>query len=359
MTGRCEGDSGGVAIGARVSFTGEMAFVTLMLMLSAATVAGTAQAAHGDAAAMRQALGPATRAVLERALGQPGPDQLRALEELPRQSDWQAVVDLLVEEIRTSPGESHNDRALAIEFIARQRLDDIRIDVGPLIDILGTPSWTNQQKGAQALAALSRRREIFTGRDRDAVRALVRLTTSQRGRVVDAALDALTHLTGQSFGRDPEAWAAWVERAWGERVHLDDAVYEVLAVIRRRPAAGGALEFSLNEGAWTTDSLALEPAFRQLAESAAARGVPVSTVLIVPEIGFDEKTILAQVEPLRPLFRKVQPEELTFSPETDVFYAPWTPARCARLRWAGGTRWVISVARRSTPSARSRSRMPP
>ena len=190
-----------------------------------------------------------------------------------------------------------------------------------MIALLGTRSWTNQQKAAQAIAALAPRADLFAGRERDAVRALVPLTTSQRGRVVDAALASLRRLTGQSFGRDPAAWAAWLEAAWSERVTLAGSVYEVLAVIRRRDADRDGQEFSLNGGAWAPAEALIAP-YRELQGQAAESNMPVEAVVVVKEISLDEATLLAQIDPLRPLFREVQPKELTFSPETDVFHPP-------------------------------------
>lgn len=289
-------------------------------MAIALTVASVGLTAAQRTDAARDALLPATRALLDRALGQPGPAQLDAMKALGDQPDWQAVVDLTMTAIAATPGESHNDHALIVEHIARQRIDEIRIDIAPLLRLLETRSWTNQQKAAQALAVLADRRDLFEGREGEAAGALVPLTTSQRGRVVDAALEGLERLTGRTFGRDPRAWAAWLEATWGARVNLTGAVYEVLAVIRRREGTNG-LEFSLNGGPWSSAEALVAP-YQALQRRAADAGISLGTVIIVPEIAFDESTLLAQVDPLRPLFRVVQPKELTFSPESDVFYPP-------------------------------------
>jgi hypothetical protein len=243
--------------------------------------------------------------------------------ELPMRSDWQGVVDLLIEEIRRNPRGPHNNRCLLLEAIVRKHSGEVRMDVLPVIQVLASRSPTNQQKAAQILAAAAERKDLFRGHEQEAARALIPLTASQRGRVVRPALETLHRLTGQSFGRVPEAWSKWFKETYDERVDLSSAVYELLAVVRRD--ASGRETFTL-DGKPAGGLPELTAALREFRVRAEGLGLKPSVALITQgDISQDvaRGLVPAEVEKLFGILDSLGIKSLNAAPATDEFYPPW------------------------------------
>lgn len=173
---------------------------------------------------------------------------LGTMNKLKDRPDWQQVIDLLTAEVRANPQGENNNRCLIIEWLVREHVQKVQIDVSPYIQVLRTKRPFEQQKAAQVIAAVAQRKDLVKGKELDAIRALIPLTASQRGRVVAGALEALHRLTGQTeLGRDPEAWRRWFKAAYQEDLRLDEAVYEILAVIKVKSSDQGGLSYVVNE----------------------------------------------------------------------------------------------------------------
>lgn len=272
----------------------------------------------------RLALSPETAKLLDAALMV---GDTRAVEEamarLPDRPDWQAVIDVLVADMRRAPDASHNNRSLLLEAIVSRHLPEARLDVAPLIAAIRTRSWTNQQKTAQVLAAAAERPELFRWHEQPAIAALIPLTASQRSRVVQAALATLHRLTDQRLGRQPSEWVAWYEAKYGEKLDLTGSVYELVTTVRRVEERE-----AFKVGETLVEGLGgLQAEARRFAERARALGLEPAVVLL----GGDEQlasgadSTIRWAEPLIKALGEVGITSIVVSPRTDEFYPPFEP----------------------------------
>jgi len=257
---------------------------------------------------------------------QPGSaEQLPAFMALADRPDWQTIADHLVERIRDDPNGSHNNTCLALGFVVKRHLDDIELDIDPLLGLLSTLPWTNQQKAAGVLAVAAQRVELFAGNEERAIRLAIPLTTSQRGRVVSPVLRILHALTDEKeLGRDPAAWVGWYEKRYQDKIDLRGSVYELLAIVHPRDK-DGKRTYQLN--AQTVGDVAgLGDALESLSQAAAThalRAVPV--VVVNPEVleDLDMARIYEVMSEYSMIFARAGMGLMTVAPATDVFYPPY------------------------------------
>ncbi len=306
--------------------------MTLQLILIALTLQGGAfnsGAANGpltsQVAPPLQELTAESRRLI-RYVDQPASaEQIPAFMALADRPDWQAIADYLVERIRDYPNGSHNNTCLALGFVVKRHLDEIELAIDPLLGLLSTLPWTNQQKAAGVLAAAAQRAELFAGNEERAIRLAIPLTTSQRGRVVSPALGILHVLTDEKeLERDPAAWVGWYEKRYQEKIDLRGSVYELLAIVRSRDE-DGKRTYELN-GQPVGDASGLRDALASLSRAAATHALPAVPVVVVdPEIL--ENLNMARIGEVMSehsmIFARAGMGGMTISPETDVFYPPY------------------------------------
>lgn len=251
-----------------------------------------------------------------------------ALSKLPERPDWQGVVDLLTEEMREDPNGQHNNRCLVLSSILARHLREARLDVEPLLAVLKSHSWTNQQKVADILAEAVRRPELFNGREKEAIRAVIPLTASQRGPVVEPALRVLHAVTGAgALERDPRAWAGWFESRFGEKLDLRGSVYERVTVLSSERSTAGALTFRM-DGKPVQDESALRSQLKTFLGVSQAAGLRPSFVVLIPTPVTSSETqdkALRDAQPIRDVLRSLEHEEMTLAPAGTVFYPPFEP----------------------------------
>ncbi len=252
-------------------------------------------------------------------------EQMAAFMALADRPDWQAIADYLVERIRDDPNGSHNNTCLALGFVVKRHLDEIELDIDPLLGLLSTLPWTNQQKAAGVLAAAAQRAELFAGNEERAIRLAIPLTTSQRGRVVSPALRILHALTDEKeLERDPAAWVGWYEKRYQEKIDLRGSVYELLAIVHSRDE-DGKRTYELN-GQPVGDAGGLRDALASLSRAAATHALPAVPVVVVdPEIleNLNMARIGKVMSEYSMIFAGAGMGGMTVSPETDVFYPPY------------------------------------
>ncbi len=252
-------------------------------------------------------------------------EQIPAFMALADRPDWQAIADYLVERIRDDPNGSHNNTCLALGSVVKRHLDEIELDIDPVLGLLSTLPWTNQQKAAGVLAAAAQRAELFEGNEERAIRLAIPLTTSQRGRVVSPALRILHALTDEKeLERDPAAWVGWYEKRYQEKIDLRGSVYELLAIVHSRDE-DGKRTYELN-GQPVGDAGGLRDALESLSQAAATHALPAVPVVVVdPEIL--EKMNMTRIYKVMSehsmIFARAGMGGMTISPETDVFYPPY------------------------------------
>lgn len=247
-----------------------------------------------------------------------------ALSELAESMEWQGIIEVLVEEIRRDPQGQHNNRLIALGRVLGRHLKDVRLDLDPLIPLLASQTWTNQQKTAEVLAIASGRPDLLAGREKALVRALIPLTTSQRGPVVQPALTALRALTGQTqLARNPVGWVEWFKETYGEEISLTGAVYETLGIIRARSAGeGGAPLYSLNGSSFVPVADFVDNA-RGFVEDARRLGVQASFVSIVPfemNSASTRNEAFQQIVPVQEALARLGISNLTVAPASNDFY---------------------------------------
>jgi hypothetical protein len=206
----------------------------------------------------------------------------QSLERLAERPDWQAAVDLLVEEIHNDPNGQHNNHCIALDTLISRHLAKVQLDIEPLLVALASQSWNNQQKVAIVLASAVRRPDLFKGKEKETIRSMIPLTASQRGPVVEPALKVLHALTGeQALQRDPLAWAQWFESHFGTKIDLHGAVYELVDVVATERSPDGALRFRV-EGKRLKGKEELRDQFQELISRARAAGLRPRFVALVP-----------------------------------------------------------------------------
>lgn len=267
-----------------------------------------------------------TKQLLELIDGRANKKQMQAMQALAGRPDWQLAVDALMKKILETPRGEHNDECLAIMFVAMKHHEEVVLDIDPLIELLGTRSFTNQQKASQVLAILGGRVDLFEGKVRRAVRALIPLTTSQRGRVVDGALGCLNRITGaKKLGREPQKWADYFEKKYGTELDLAGSVYELLAVVRSEPGEGDAELYTLNDGPPGSIAQIKEQA-SALKDRAKEMKLDTKLVVVVPAAIMNTMDL----DKIRDASTKVTRElvelgfgDATIAPESDVFHGPF------------------------------------
>jgi hypothetical protein len=270
-----------------------------------------------------------TRDLLQKALAYSYPAQLdESLRKLPERPDWQDVTDTLVDALRSDPNSVHNNRLIVLRAIVTRHLAEVRIELAPLLKVLASPRWTNQQKTVDLLEALAQRPALFSGMERPLVRALIPLTTSQRGPVVNPTLDLLHQLTGKKdLQRDPKAWAHWYTVTYGEALDLSDAVYERVSVISRETTATGLAGYVLNgKRVGSLDALSSSVQAEILrAQSAGLR--PSFAILVSYDITSAETQDAAMREsaPILKVLERLGVHEYTVTPAKTRFYPPFEP----------------------------------
>lgn len=251
-------------------------------------------------------------------------EQLAAFMALADRPDWQAISDYLVDRIRDDPNGRHNNTCLALGFAVKRHLDEIELDIDPLLGLLSTLPWTNQQKAAGVLAAAAQHAELFAGNEELAIRLAIPLITSQRGRVVSPALRILHALTDEKeLKRDPAAWVEWYEERYQRKIDLRGSVYELLAIVHARDKEGERT-YELN-GQPVGDVGGLSDALESLSQAAATHALPLVPVVVVdPEIleNMDMARINKVMQEHSMIFARAGMGGMTISPETDVFYPP-------------------------------------
>jgi hypothetical protein len=264
-----------------------------------------------------------SEALLDVALrGEVFSDAEQARQLLAERPDWQAVVAHLLADLASDPAGDHNNRCLTLYPLVKEHSEAVQFDLDPLLATLRTPKWTNRQKCAYVLDALAARKDLFEGHRNEALATLIRMVPSQRGRLVDAALDVLRKLTGQSFGRDPEAWRSWYVDHTGESLDLTGSVHELLILVRLQHEPGG-----FEVGTESVDSVS--EVVEQVRAQVSRSKLPVSIVLRVESTALSSSTSGASIPaPAMPLVEALQPLglPLTVAPDSDVFYPPYLPA---------------------------------
>ncbi len=279
--------------------------------------------------AERQAnLSPETERLLNTALSKTYSKELtEALTELPKRSDWQGVVDTLLAAVRRKPTALHNNSLIVLQEIVGAHLQEARVDLDPLIATLGSEEWTNQQKAALLLAKMTEQVSLFKGKEQPVIRALIPLTASQRGPVVEPALLALHRLTDQSnLQRDPEAWARWFEATYHEPVKLVGAVYEMVNVIGIEGREGNSRRYRLSGHLYRLAEL--RDHLQTAVNKARLAGLRPSFVLLVsvPTTTAETQAAgLAEAEPVRAILDSLGFQDLTLAPKDTRFYRPFRP----------------------------------
>jgi hypothetical protein len=248
-----------------------------------------------------------------------------AMRQIPDRPDWQAALDVMVDQLRNKPAGDNNNRCLIIESILRKHSDEASMDLGPLIPILKTRDAFNQQKAAQVIEAVLSRHDLVKPIEQDLIRALIPLTTSQRERVVRPALQVLESLTGQqSIGRDPDGWVKWYFSNFHERIDLSRAVYELLVVVRVPDSNHSG--FILN-GHAVPDDKSLEEEILALKTEAERKDLRISLAVITDQESLDSDEImdnlLDRIKSLEPAAKAAGIEAVTFAPRTEKYYLPW------------------------------------
>lgn len=270
-----------------------------------------------------KSLSQETQQLLQEALRDPfSPARLR----LPAQPDWQAVVDSILDEFRLQPEGAHNNRLLILSAVLAEHRSEARLDLDPLLAVVASRTWTNQQKGAYVLAAL--RRDLFTGKEEQVCRVLIPLTTSQRGSVVAPALQVLHVLSGSTrLQRDPIAWSAWFEKTYGKKLPLEGAVYELACTIQARDGSSGQQFYSFNGGP-PVGADALKRELKNHVQVAEAHGLNPAFIVLVPmEIhsAATQNEALTAAESGRKILEELGFKDFTVVPERTEFYEPFNP----------------------------------
>ncbi len=251
--------------------------------------------------------------------------QMAGLMALADRPDWQLIADHLVERIRKDPKGGHNNTCLALGFVVKRHLDEIELDIDPLLGLLSTLPWTNRQKAAGVLAVAAQRAELFAGNEERAIRLAIPMTTSQRGRVVSPALSILHTLTDEEkLKRDPAGWVRWYEERYEEKLDLQGSVYELLAIVHPRDE-DGRRTYELNEQP-VGDAGGLTDALESLSQAAATHALPAVPVVVVdPEIleSLNMDRIYEVMSEHSMFFARAGMGNMTISPDTDVFYPPY------------------------------------
>jgi hypothetical protein len=277
-------------------------------------------------------LTPETSLLLERALSTDSGAGINtvyeAMRQIPDRPDWQAALDVMMDQLRSNPAGDNNNRCLIIEFILSKHSDEASMDLGPLIPVLKTQDAFNQQKAAQVIIAVISRHDLVKPIEQDLIRALIPLTTSQRERVVRPAVQALESLTGQqSIGRDPDGWIKWYFSNFHEKIDLSRAVYELLVVVRVPDNNNSG--FILN-GHPVPDDKSLEEEILALKTEAERKGLRISLAVITDQESLDSDEIMHSLldgmKSLEPAVKAAGIEAVTFAPRTEKYYLPWKPS---------------------------------
>ncbi|HEY0554530.1 MAG TPA: hypothetical protein VGG20_09700 [Thermoanaerobaculia bacterium] len=251
-----------------------------------------------------------------------------ALKSLPERPDWQAVIDLLVEEMRNDPSGLHNYRSIVLHSLISRHLAEARLNVKPLLAVVASQSWTNQQKTSIVLADAVRRPDLFKGEEKETIRAMIPLTASQRGPVVEPALQVLHALTGEKdLQRDPLAWARWFEAHYGDKIDLRGSVYELVDVIAIETSSNGALSFRA-DGKHVQDKEKLRAQIQGFISRARAVGLRPRLVALVPTPITSIETgnqASREARPVQEILGSLGIEEYTVTPDDTVFYPPFEP----------------------------------
>lgn len=270
-----------------------------------------------------KSLSQETERLLQEAFNEPfSPALLR----LPGQPDWQAVIDSILDEFRLQPEGDHNNRLIVLSAVLAEHRSEARLDLAPLLAVVASRTWTNQQKGAYVLAAL--RRDLFSGKEEQVCRALIPLTTSQRGSVVSPALQVLHLLSGNTrLQRDPIAWSAWFERTYGKKLRLEGSVYELVCTIQAGDASSGQQLYSFNGGP-PVGAEGLKRELKNHVQVAEAHGLHPTFIVLVPmEIhsAASQDEALNAAEPGRKILEELGFKGFTVVPERTEFYEPFKP----------------------------------
>jgi hypothetical protein len=249
--------------------------------------------------------------------------QLATMRDFAAQANAPEALPRLLQVLRDEAPAMDNNTCLAVEMILMQHPDAV-CPTEALIEALERKIWTSQQKAAQALLHAIPSEPDADVEERMA-RALIPLMTNQRSRVFGAGVKCLQRLSGEDHPPTPEPWLAWFEGRFGDEVDLGDAVYEVVAVVRRTPGEDGVAQYSVN-GVDVGDAAALETHLAELVDLAAQRDLDLAGVVQVTEVAMAEmaKTMdLSPVEEPIGVFQKLEISG-TVSPDADVFRPPWT-----------------------------------
>ncbi len=305
--------------------TFRLIFIALALQGGACNSGPSDQPPTSQAAPPLQELTAESRRLIDYVDQTASAEQLTAFMALADRPDWQAISDYLVERIRDDPKGRHNNTCLALGFAIKRHLDEIDLDIDPLLGLLSTLPWTNQQKAAGVLAVAAQRAELFAGNEERAIRLAIRLTTSQRGRVVSPALRILQALTDEKeLKRDPAAWVAWYQKRYEKKIDLRGSVYELLAIVHSRDE-DGKRTYELN-GQPVGDVGGLSDALESLSQAAATHALAaVPVVMVDPEIleNMDMAQVSRVMQEHSMIFARAGMGGMTISPETDVFYPPY------------------------------------
>lgn len=278
-----------------------------------------------DASSKVSPLSKETRGLLLDALSDSYSSSLEKLSERP---DWQSVVDLLLEEIRGDPKGQHNNRCIVLRALVARHLAEARLDIQPLLVVLASRSWTNQQKASDVLAEAVHRPDLFKGREEETIRAMIPLTASQRGPVVEPALQVLQTLTGEkALQREPLAWAKWFEARFGGKIELGGSVYELVDVIATKRSPDGNPSFWA-EGKLLRSTDELRAQLQNFISRARAAGLDPRFVALVstPVISSETRSkALRDAQPIRDVLGALGIEEITLTPGGTVFYPPFEP----------------------------------
>ncbi len=303
----------------------QLIFIALALQGGAGNSGSADQPPTSQAAPSLRELTAESRRLLHYVDQSASAEQLTAFMALADRPDWQAISDYLVERIRKDPNGRHNNTCLALGFAIKRHLDEIELDIDPLLGLLSTRPWTNQQKAAGVLAVAAQRAELFAGNEERAVRLAIPLTTSQRGRVVSPALRILHALTDEKeLERDPAAWVGWYEKRYEKKIDLRGSVYELLAIVHPRDE-DGKRTYELN-GQPVGDIGGLSDALESLSQAAATHALPaVPVVMVDPEIleSMDMARVSKVMQEHSMIFARAGMGGMTISPDMDVFYPPY------------------------------------
>ena len=271
-------------------------------------------------------LTPETGVLLERALStDPGTGintVYEAMGQIPDRPDWQAALDVLLDQLRNNPSGDNNNRCLIIESILGRHSDEASMDLRPLIPLLKTQDPFNQQKAAQVVETVISRHDLVKPIEQDLIRALIPLTTSQRERVVRPALLALESLTGQqSIGRDPDKWVEWYFSRFHEKIDLSRAIYELLVIVHI--PGNGDSGFIVN-GHPVSDDKSLKEEILAVKAEADRRDLQISLIVITDQESLDSDKImldlLDRIKSLEPAVKAAGIEAVTFAPRTEKYY---------------------------------------